>query len=544
MNSAPAATAVRTIGRYALYDEIAAGGMATVHLGRLLGPVGFSRTVAIKRLHSHFAKDPEFSAGFVDEARLAARIHHPNVVPIIDVLAADGELSLVMDYVEGDSLAKLLRQTVSDKAPIPLPILSAIICGSLYGLHAAHEAVDEKGRAMELVHRDISPQNILVGTDGVPRILDFGVAKAAQRLQTTAEGQVKGKVAYMAPEQIRQAAVSRTTDVYAMGVVLWETIAGRRLFQSDNPANLMIKVLEGPLEAPSAFRLDCPPELDAVVFSALNRDVSRRYPTARAFAQALQQCITPAPPTDVSDWINSLAVEGLTDRRRLRARVESQDFHEDSESAKEFFSRPRHEELATVADARAHSTLDDSTQAISGLTSRASTERNRIFFPLVLGMLAVAAGIALLLFLNSPELHPTNLGSVVQPIEPAPGQAESATMPHLDDDATQQTSPGASKLSGGPDSQPGSNSVAELPDDAVSNNVAPANVGDNAAPHSSAPNTAASSANSTAQNRGTQAASTTKSRAATSTEGPSDASCPKFTLDADGIRRINRKCWK
>src|SRR5690606_6543503 len=130
-------------------------------------------------------------------------------------------------------------QTVSDRAPIPLPILSAIICGSLYGLHAAHEAVDEKGRAMELVHRDISPQNILVGTDGVPRILDFGVAKAAQRLQTTAEGQVKGKVAYMAPEQIRQAAVSRTTDVYAMGVVLWETIAGRRLFQSDNPANLM-----------------------------------------------------------------------------------------------------------------------------------------------------------------------------------------------------------------------------------------------------------------------------------------------------------------
>ncbi len=374
MNSAPAATAVRTIGRYALYDEIAAGGMATVHLGRLLGPVGFSRTVAIKRLHSHFAKDPEFSAGFVDEARLAARIHHPNVVPIIDVLSADGELSLVMDYVEGDSLAKLLRQTVSNNTPIPLPILSAIICGSLYGLHAAHEAVDEKGRPMELVHRDISPQNILVGTDGVPRILDFGVAKAAQRLQTTAEGQVKGKVAYMAPEQIRQAAVARTTDVYAMGVVLWETIAGRRLFQSDNPANLMVKVLEGPLESPSVYRLDCPPELDAVVFSALNRDVSRRFPTARTFAQALQQCISPAPPTDVSDWINSLAVDGLTDRRRLRARVESHDFDDDSHSAKEFVSRPNHEELATVAETRVHGTLDDSAQTISGLTSRRSTE--------------------------------------------------------------------------------------------------------------------------------------------------------------------------
>src|SRR5690606_22755098 len=243
MNVASAAEPVRTIGRYALFDEIAAGGMATVHLGRLLGPVGFSRTVAIKRLHSHFAKDPDFSAGFVDEARLAARIHHPNVVPIIAVLPAGGELSLVMDYVEGDSLAKVLRHATTTDETIPLSIASAIICGALYGLHAAHEAVDESGEPMHIVHRDISPQNILVGSDGVPRIVDFGVAKAAQRLQTTAEGQVKGKIAYMAPEQIRQAEISRKSDIYAMGVVLWEALAGKRLFTSENHANLMSKVL-------------------------------------------------------------------------------------------------------------------------------------------------------------------------------------------------------------------------------------------------------------------------------------------------------------
>lgn len=512
MNSASAATAVRTIGRYALYDEIAAGGMATVHLGRLLGPVGFSRTVAIKRLHSHFAKDPEFSAGFVDEARLAARIHHPNVVPIIDVLAADGELSLVMDYVEGDSLAKLLRQSVSERAPVPLPTLSAIICGSLYGLHAAHEAVDEKGRAMDLVHRDISPQNILVGVDGVPRIVDFGVAKAAQRLQTTAEGQVKGKVAYMAPEQIRQATVARTTDVYAMGVVLWETIVGKRLFQSDNPANLMIKVLEGPLDPPSLHRPDCPPELDEVVLKALSRSVNERYPSARAFAQALQQCVPPAPPTDVSDWVHSLAMDGLTDRRRLRARVESQDFNDDSSSAEEFISRPNHEEILTVADTRPLS-LDDSTQAVTGLTHHGRQERSRLIWPLLIGLCAVAAGIGLLLFLNAPELQPT-AGT-----EPniAPPKQEEPVSPKINVEANP---PSTSESEEAPASAKNESEKATEPE----------------APAPASPPTTQPTPRPPSHPPVKKVAPAPQTAPATS--------CPKFIVDAEGIRRINRKCWK
>jgi eukaryotic-like serine/threonine-protein kinase len=161
------------VGRYALYGEIASGGMATVYYGRLIGPVGFSRTVAIKRLHAHFAKDPEFAVMFLDEARLAARIRHPNVVPTLDVVALEGELLLVMDYVQGDSLAQCLRAASAARQPIPLEVVSAIACAVLHGLHAAHEATNEQGEPLAMVHRDVSPQNVLVGADGVPRVLDL-----------------------------------------------------------------------------------------------------------------------------------------------------------------------------------------------------------------------------------------------------------------------------------------------------------------------------------------------------------------------------------
>src|SRR5580693_5872615 len=159
----------RVIGRYALYEELASGGMATVHLGRLMGPVGFSRTVAIKRLHAAYAKDPEFVAMFLDEARLAARIRHPNVVPTLDVVARDGELFLVMDYVQGESLARLVRASAATRRPIPVEIVSSIVCSVLFGLHAAHEATNDQGEPLSIVHRDVSPQNVLVGSDGVAR---------------------------------------------------------------------------------------------------------------------------------------------------------------------------------------------------------------------------------------------------------------------------------------------------------------------------------------------------------------------------------------
>src|SRR5277367_6635205 len=197
----PGDAASRIVGRYAIFDAIASGGMASVHFGRLIGPAGFSRTVAIKRLHESFALDPEFVSMFMDEARLAARIRHPNVVPTRDIVALEQELLLVMEYVPGESLSLLLKRARLARKPVPIPIVADIIMQALSGLHAAHEAVGEAGEPLCIVHRDVSPQNILVGTDGVARVLDFGVAKAIGTMHQTRAGQVKGKIRYMAPEQ-------------------------------------------------------------------------------------------------------------------------------------------------------------------------------------------------------------------------------------------------------------------------------------------------------------------------------------------------------
>src|SRR5689334_6854534 len=206
-------------GRYAIGVEIASGGMATIHLGRLIGPVGFSRTVAIKKLHPQLAKDPQFTTMFLDEARLAARIHHPNVVQTLDVVAQGGEVFLVMDYVAGESLAAIQRRTAARGEPIPMQIAVTVITDMLHGLHAAHEATNEHGEPLHIVHRDVSPHNILVGADGISRVLDFGIAKAIGRLHNTREGQIKGKLAYMAPELIRAGQVTRRTDIFVAAVV-------------------------------------------------------------------------------------------------------------------------------------------------------------------------------------------------------------------------------------------------------------------------------------------------------------------------------------
>jgi serine/threonine protein kinase len=325
---------VRIVGRYALYGTIAAGGMATVHFGRLLGPVGFSRTVAIKRLHPQFASDPEFVSMFLDEARLAARIRHPHVVPTLDVVATNGELFLVMDYVPGESLARLVRASRERAERIPVNVTIAIMSGVLQGLHAAHEAHNEHGEPLGIVHRDVSPQNVLVGSDGQARVLDFGVAKATGRVQTTREGQLKGKLSYMAPEQLRSETLTRKTDIYAASVVLWEALTCERLFAGDNEGAVVTKVLQSPVTAPSMRLVDLTrtldssvmrgfERLDAAVLRGLDRDPARRFDSAREMALALEKCFTPATAAEVSDWVEGIARPVLMARRGQIAEIES-----------------------------------------------------------------------------------------------------------------------------------------------------------------------------------------------------------------------------
>ena len=297
-----------------MYGEIARGGMATVHYGRLMGPVGFSRTVAIKRLHPQFAADEDFVGMFLDEARLAARVQHPNVVQTIDVVAGEGELLLVMEYVQGESLSRILSALRSSGERVPYRICGAIMNSVLTGLHAAHEAKSERGEPLGIVHRDMSPQNILVGADGVVRVFDFGVAKAAGRIQDTREGLFKGKLAYASPEQLTGKNLDRRLDIYAASVILWEIVCGRRMFKFENEMHLFQMVQNGTIEPPSRHVPDLPAGLEAIILRGLATDVALRFATAREMAIALEEVLAHASAREVAEWVNRIASQALRKR--------------------------------------------------------------------------------------------------------------------------------------------------------------------------------------------------------------------------------------
>jgi serine/threonine-protein kinase len=316
----------RSVGRYLLRDEIASGGMATIHLGRLLGSAGFSRTVALKCLHAALTKEPEFVSMLLDEAHLASRVRHPNVVQMIDVVSSDSEVILVMEYVHGESLAQLTRRANERGERMPLPVVVSVFSGMLYGLHAAHEAKGEDGGPLGIVHRDVSPQNVLVGTDGVARVFDFGVAKAASRLQSTWDGQVKGKLRYMAPEQLRSRPIDRRTDLFAAAAVLWETLTGRRLFDGVDPGAIVTQILMDEVPKPSSLVEGLPLDLDAIVMRGLSASPDARFANAREMAIALERAVPPATAREVGEWVEHIAGASLAERARLVDAVESSTF--------------------------------------------------------------------------------------------------------------------------------------------------------------------------------------------------------------------------
>ena len=306
----------RTVGRYTVFGEIASGGMASVHLGRLQGTGGFARTVAIKRLHPALAKDAQLVTMLLDEARTSARIQHPNVVSTLDVIEDQDEVLLVLEYVHGESLANLLATVARKGQRAPVEVVAAIVAGALHGLHAAHEAKDEMGVPLELVHRDVSPQNILVDDNGNARLLDFGVAKALGRQQISQIGVPKGKLAYMAPEQVH-GNVSRRSDVFSMGVVLWEALTGEHLFQGKSDGEILAAVLMAKAPSARSKAPNVPEALDAVLLRSLRRLPEGRFATALDFAQAIEASVHIASAGEVADWLQKEAAEVLAKRDQL-----------------------------------------------------------------------------------------------------------------------------------------------------------------------------------------------------------------------------------
>lgn len=231
----------RWVGRYELIHRIAHGGMATVYLGRAKGKAGFEKVVAVKVIHPHLANEAEFVGMFLDEARIAARIHHPHVVEILDLGERDGVYYMVMEFIEGENLAALIRATQAE--PLPIPVILQLLADTLEGLGAAHELRDADGRPYRLVHRDVSPHNILLNLDGWAKVGDFGIMKAAGKASNTKTGELRGKLAYMSPEQARGGIVDHRTDLFAVGVIGWELLTGKRLFACESEAATLEKVL-------------------------------------------------------------------------------------------------------------------------------------------------------------------------------------------------------------------------------------------------------------------------------------------------------------
>ncbi len=304
---------------YLVFDEIARGGMATVHVGLKRAGVGFQRTVALKCLPAEPEGDTTRIDMMVDEARLASRIAHPNVVPVLDVVVRDGSLTLVMPLVRGVSLARLLERM--EGAPCPPEIAVAIATDVLAGLEAAH-ALRSGAQSLGVIHRDVSPSNVIVSAEGVASLLDFGIAKSSARHHVTTQQERKGKLGYMAPEQL-EGNVDHRVDVYALSVLLWEMLVGRTLFPGGTPGEIVQAVLALPVPRPSRVRAGLPRALDAVVLRGLERDRAQRWPSAREMRLALEAASPRAAPTELEAWVTALGAAELASLDAAVARAES-----------------------------------------------------------------------------------------------------------------------------------------------------------------------------------------------------------------------------
>ncbi len=292
--------------------------MASVYLARVRADAGFSRLYAIKVLHPHLSREPELVDMLLDEARIAARLHHPNVVSTVDVGHDEGGRTyLVMDYVDGPALDRLLRRMPDERPPARIV---PVVIDALRGLHAAHELRDESGAPLELVHRDATPGNVLVGVDGVGRITDFGVAKARARVTKTREGIVKGKAGYIAPEVLVGGTIDRRADVFSMGVLLWNALTGETLFETDDLASTLRALLEREVPPPSTVGHMPPAIFDAPILMALARDPNHRHESALEMAHALSDALAMAggaePPEAIGAWVQETFGTQLETRRK------------------------------------------------------------------------------------------------------------------------------------------------------------------------------------------------------------------------------------
>lgn len=313
-------TMAEEFGRFELLKRLGGSAMGDTYLARQKGLTGFEKFLVIKALSPSLSENDEFVAMFLDEARLAARLQHPNVCQVYDLGLEDGVPFMAVEYVHGVSLAQLHAELVKLDTVLPAALAVRIAAETAAGLHYAHELTDERGRSLEIVHRDVSPSNVLVTFEGCVKLRDFGLARATNGLNRTHGQSVKGKLAHMAPEQLGNGSVDRRADVFSLGIVLHELLTGKRLFLRPGDVETLAAVISAPIPPPSKFNDEVPPALDEVVLKALARDPTERFHSAQALQLALESWLrdTRDPSTGVhlAKFVRQLYVERLDIERR------------------------------------------------------------------------------------------------------------------------------------------------------------------------------------------------------------------------------------
>lgn len=279
------------LGKYRLLARLGTGGMAEVLLARLDGPAGFSKHFAIKRMRPELTAHREFVDLFLEEARTASLLSHPNICQVNELSTAGNDYFMVLEYLEGVPVSSVLVKALSHPTAMPIPFLVGIAQQACEGLHYAHDMADDRGQPYQIIHRDISPPNLFVTVDGVVKVLDFGISKSRDSLVKTLTGQIRGKFSYMSPEQLRGEKLDRRSDVFSLGIVLFELLTGRRLFRRKSRLEVFKAVVKEPIPIASEWRPDLPPNLVSVLEHALARDRNRRFDSARAFGEALAASI-------------------------------------------------------------------------------------------------------------------------------------------------------------------------------------------------------------------------------------------------------------
>ncbi|QRO00657.1 serine/threonine protein kinase [Archangium violaceum] len=312
-----------TFGQYTLIDRLAVGGMAEVFLAHHSGPDGFDKPVVIKRIRPHLSGQSAFVRMFLNEARLAAQLNHPNIVQIHDLGKVGDSYYIGMEYLFGRDMRRVVPKAESLGIPFPMVYALKIASSVCEGLYYAHQKVDLYGAPLNIVHRDVTPENIFVCFDGSVKVLDFGIAKAANRVEQTRAGELRGKLSYLSPEQCLGKPLDHRSDIFSLGAVLYEWLTGFKLFTGESDVAVMRSIVDGKVYAPSYFRADIPEPVEAILMKALERDRDKRYPTAWHFQQDLDRFLNTYEftPTHLhlSNFLKQLFLDELEEeQRRLR----------------------------------------------------------------------------------------------------------------------------------------------------------------------------------------------------------------------------------